>query len=357
VLGEWDKSEKYLFEALNLSKRLDQYGRIAWNSIDLSNLYRTSQGDFPKARELLEEAIGILEKAGAKLGQMIASSNLVWTYIELGMLQKANDLLNVVHKFFLEMNDEGFIAWAEALRGMELRAQKKWEESTEHFEKSGRGFEHVNARRWLTYGFAKGFLCEYARVYLERDKDGDREKAHDLLGQALEIFQKIGAKKDIEKTVKLIEVLQPPHTQIREETVSSESLESTDLQSKIIVSPRELKIGESLELEIEVTNTHKKGTILLTKIMEIIPEGFTIVKKPELYRIEGDCLNMKEKQLDPSKTEEVTIVLTPKIQGTFHLKPKILYIDADGKEKTHEPKPTNITVKELGIKGWLKGER
>jgi hypothetical protein len=25
--------------------------------------------------------------------------------------------------------------------------------------------------------------------------------------------------------------------------------------------------------------------------------------------------------------------------------------------KTHEPKPMSITVKELGIKGWLKGER
>lgn len=357
VLGEWDKSEKYLTEALNLSKTLDQYGRIAWSSIDLSNLYGLGQGDFPKARELLEEAIGILEKAGAKLGQMLASSYLVWTYIELGMLQKANNLLNVVHKFFLEMNDEGFIAWAETLRGMELRAQKKWEESIEHFEKSRRIFEQINARRWMTYGYTKGFLCEYARVYLERDQEDDREKAHDLLGQALEIFQKIGAKKEIEKTAKLIEVLQPPHTQIREGTGSSESLEYNDLQSNIIVSPRELKIGESLELEIEVTNTRKKGVILLTKIMEIIPEGFTIVKKPELYRIEGDCLNMKEKQLDPSKTEEVTIVLTPKIQGTFHLKPKILYINADGKEKTHEPKPTSITVKELGIKGWLKGER
>jgi hypothetical protein len=96
---------------------------------------------------------------------------------------------------------------------------------------------------------------------------------------------------------------------------------------------------------------------LLTKITEVIPEGFTIVKKPESYRIEGNCLNMKEKQLDPSKTEEVKLVLTPKIQGTFHIKPKILYIDADGKEKTHEPKPAIITVKELGIKGWLKGER
>jgi tetratricopeptide (TPR) repeat protein len=357
VLGEWDKSEKYLTEALNLSRTLDQYGRIAWSSIDLSILYGMYKGDLSKARGLLEGAIGILEKAGAKLGQMVASSYLVWMYVELGMLQEANDLLNVVQKFFLEINEEGSIAWAEALRGMELRAQKKWEESIEHFEKSRREFEHINARRWMTFSFAKFFLCEYARVYLERDQEGDREKAHNLLGQALEIFQKIGAKKEIEKTIKLIEVLQPPHTQIREGTVSSESLEYADVQSKIIASPRELKIGESLELEIELTNTCKKGAILLIKITEVIPEGFAIVKKPEVYRVEGNCLNMKEKRLDPSMTEEVKLVLTPKIQGTFHIKPKILYVDADCKEKTHEPKPTIITVKELGIKGWLKGER
>ena len=49
--------------------------------------------------------------------------------------------------------------------------------------------------------FAKMVLCEYARVYLERDQEGDREKAHNLLNQALEIFQKMGAKKEIEKII------------------------------------------------------------------------------------------------------------------------------------------------------------
>jgi hypothetical protein len=44
-------------------------------------------------------------------------------------------------------------------------------------------------------------LCEYARAYLERDQEGDREKAHNLLNQALEIFQKMGAKKEIERII------------------------------------------------------------------------------------------------------------------------------------------------------------
>ncbi len=155
----------------------------------------------------------------------------------------------------------------------------------------------------------------------------------------------------------LVEALHPPPTQTREKAVGSTSYEYADVECNLIATPKELKIGENLELEMEIINTGKKGAILLTKITEVIPEGFTMVKKPELYRMEGNCLNMKEERLDPLKKEEVKLVLTPKSQGTFHIKPKIVYLDENGKEKTYEPKPITITVKELGIKGWLKGER
>jgi hypothetical protein len=37
--------------------------------------------------------------------------------------------------------------------------------------------------------------------------------------------------------------------------------------------------------------------------------------------------------------------------------PTVLYRDENGKYKTHEPERVTITVKELEIKGWLKGER
>jgi hypothetical protein len=57
------------------------------------------------------------------------------------------------------------------------------------------------------------------------------------------------------------------------------------------------------------------------------------------------------------KTEEVKFTLRPNIQGEFFLKPTVLYLDENGKYRSHEPEPINITVKELGIKGWLKGER
>jgi tetratricopeptide (TPR) repeat protein len=201
ILGEWDKSEQHLTEALNLSQKLNQYPQIATNSMHLGILYGIYKGEYPKARELLEKAVEMCEKAGAKYWQMWISEFLIWIYIELGKLQEASDLLDSVHKFVLEVKDTFLIARAEALRGMLLRAQKKWEGSIEHFEKSLQEYESINARRWLLYHFAKFCLSEYARVYLERDQQGDREKAHNLLNQALEIFQKMGAKKEIERII------------------------------------------------------------------------------------------------------------------------------------------------------------
>jgi tetratricopeptide (TPR) repeat protein len=356
ILGEWDNAEQYLNEALNLAQRLDQFRQIAYSTYYLGILYGVYKGEYAKAEEFLEKTVGKFEKAEAKFEQMYVSTILIWIYIESGKLPEADGLISSVHKFALETKDNLLTAVAEILRGTYFRVQKKWEEAIEHFENS-RGFECTYMKQWGVYHFAKWYLSGYARVFLERDQEGDGERAKNLLTEALEIFQKMGAKKEAGRTKALVEALHVPLTQIDEGTVSPESHEYAELRGNIIASPDELKVGESLELEIELTNTCKKGTILLTKIIDVIPEGFTMVKKPELYRMEGNCLNMKEKRLDPSTTEEVKLVLTPKIQGTFHIKPKILYIDANGKEKTHEPKPASITVKELGIKGWLKGER
>jgi tetratricopeptide (TPR) repeat protein len=282
---------------------------------------------------------------------------LIWTLIELGEIEKAQNLLDGLQKFGVETERRFLIADEMALRAMLFRAQKKYAESIELFEKTLKEWESIKANIWNAYYFARWVLYEYARVYLERNAEGDKEMAGSLINRALEMFQKMGAKKNIEKTMTLIETLNSPSTQTPKTTVSPKAHEVTDLQATIIATPQELKIGESLELEIELTNTCKEGAIFLTKITEVVPEGFAIAKKPEFYRMEGNCLNMKGRRLDPSMTEEVKLVLTPKVQGTFHVKPQILFIDANGKEKTHEPKPTSITVKELGIKGWLKGER
>jgi len=122
--------------------------------------------------------------------------------IELGEIERAQGQIDSLYGFALKVktSNKQLVAYADRLKAKLLRTQKKWEESIEYFEKSLQGAEVLNAKRWWIYDYARYFLYEYARLYLERDQEGDREKAHNLLSQALEIFQKMGAKKDIEKT-------------------------------------------------------------------------------------------------------------------------------------------------------------
>ena len=199
IFGEWDKSEQYHKEALSYSQKAKDTQQLINSYVCLGWLY-AEKGEYVKAREQIEKAIEVSEKAGAKYYQaLIYAWGAVRIYIELGETEKAENLLDSMRKFAIEKEDKLLIANADALRAMLFRAQKRWKESIELFEKSLEEFETLNARRWNVYFFAKTVLYEYACVYLERDQEGDRQKAHNFLNQALEIFQKMGAKKDIEK--------------------------------------------------------------------------------------------------------------------------------------------------------------
>jgi tetratricopeptide (TPR) repeat protein len=183
--------------------------------------------------------------------------------------------------------------------------------------------------------------------------------------QVLKLLEK--AREERELATSLTEVLHAPSivsttrvltapTPTQEEAVGSERFEHADVQANLIIRQKELKIGENLSIELELVNAGR-GFALLTKVTEIIPKGFELAEKPDNCRVEDSYLNMKGKRLDPLKTEEVKLVLKPTVQGTFSLKPTVLYLDENGKYKSHEPEPVTITVKELGIKGWIKGER
>jgi len=180
VLGEWDKSEQCYKEALSIPTTLDDFQSVAQGYLSLGGLH-FDKGEYPKAREFYQKVGGVYEKAGAKYQQMDNSQWIIWTYIELEKIEEAKNLIDNMHKFALEVNDKGLIAKVYALRAMLFRAQKKWEESIEHFETSLQEHEALDARRWNVYWFAKMVLYEYARVYLERNQQGDREKAYDLL--------------------------------------------------------------------------------------------------------------------------------------------------------------------------------
>jgi exonuclease VII small subunit len=187
------------------------------------------------------------------------------------------------------------------------------------------------------------------------------EKSEQVLG----LLENV--RKEQELAASLIEVIHAPAivsattsfstpTPTSEQAVGSERFEHADIQANLIIRQKELKVGENLSIELELVNAGK-GSAVLTKVTEIIPKGFELAEQPENCRVEDSYLNLKGKRLDPLKTQELKLVLKPTVQGTFSLKPTVLYLDETGKYKSHEPEPVTIVVKELGIKGWLKGER
>ena len=211
-----------------------------------------------------------------------------------------------------------------------------------------------------------------ARLYVMAEKvlqtsAGSYMKAEhpEKMEQVSKLLEKV--KEERELATSLTEVLHAPSiisttqaftipTPTSEEAVGSERFEHADIQANLIIRQKELKIGEDLKLEIELVNAGK-GSAVLVKLSDIVPAGFEFVDKPEIYRVEDSYLNMKGKRLDSLKPEEIKITLRPKSQGIFQLKPRISYLDENGKYRFYEPEPVNITVKELGIKGWLKGEK
>lgn len=213
-------------------------------------------------------------------------------------------------------------------------------------------------RKTKLFAMAQKILQTSAGSFMKAEHPEKRE-------QVLRLLDKV--KEEQELAMSLSEVLHTPTivstttafstpAPNHENAVGIEKFETANIQANIISRQKQLNVGENLDLEIELVNAGK-GPALLMKITELIPKGFELAEKPEVYRVEDSYLNMKGKRIDPLKTEEVKLKLKPKVQGEFSIKPTVLYLDENGQYKSHQPEPLTLKVNELGIKGWLKGER
>ena len=140
----------------------------------------------------------------------------------------------------------------------------------------------------------------------------------------------------------------------QEQAVGLERLDNAHILAKLITQRKELGVGEELHMEIEMVNAGRAPAQLI-KIDDILIDGFELKSYPDICRIEDGHFDLKGRALQPLKTQELKLVLKPKAKGTFEFMPRILYLDDAGNFKSFEPKPISITVKELGLRGWLRG--
>ena len=198
ILGEYDEAEKLLNEALDVAQKQNIIPAIGNAYLMLGMLYYARE-EYAKARELHEKSFETFKRAGLRSAEAAIFYGIIWASIELGDLEKAENQINMSQIMAQKQSNRAFFVYTDVSRAILFRAKKEWNDSIEYFEKSLQEFGALDAKRWQVPMYARRLLCEYARVYLERDQEGDREKAHNLLNQALEMFQKMNAEKEIEK--------------------------------------------------------------------------------------------------------------------------------------------------------------
>jgi adenylate cyclase len=196
--GEWDKSLQYLMEAHDIARGVGEYQFLGNATLLLGELFMEME-DYVEAEKYFEESKEIYEKAEDTANQRAyvfpALSRL---YLNNGETEKAKELIDEICKHATRTKSRLEIADAEMLKGMLFRAQKNWEQSIQHFEKSLQGYRALDAEKWYVHRFAE-LLHEYGLTYLDRNEEGDEQKAISLLNEALEIYQRMGAKKKMEK--------------------------------------------------------------------------------------------------------------------------------------------------------------
>jgi hypothetical protein len=139
-----------------------------------------------------------------------------------------------------------------------------------------------------------------------------------------------------------------------EQPVGLQKFKGPLMQANLIVHKREIMTGEKLDLEIQVANLGK-APAFLTEVKGIVPEEFDLIEKPQKCTVSDGSLTMRGRKLGALETDEMKLMLKAKKKGTFIFAPRIEYMDESGTNKSFELEKMTIDVKELGIRGWLRG--
>ena len=124
------------------------------------------------------------------------------------------------------------------------------------------------------------------------------------------------------------------------------------IQARLIVSSKEVNVGEDLNFEMQLTN-EGEAPALLVKVEKILPNGFELVANPSHCRFENGYLNMNRKRLDPLMTEKIRLTLRSFDKGIFEIKPKMIYVDAAANRMSCRPEPLTINISETFLPGRI----
>jgi len=217
--------------------------------------------------------------------------------------------------------------------------------------------ERDSRRKTELFQLAEKHLEIAARLYGQAGFTVKRDQAVQLLKRAREDMELLMSPIEaLAQTPALTGVAVAPVSLVREKTFGLERVDAANIVGNPNLSQRNVSIGSELTLELEIANVGKTPATL-TRLENIVEEGLELIRQKTSYPVENNTFDMKGKRLDYLKTLTVKVPLKATRKGTLELRPRIFFRDEKGVHGSYDFDPTSLTIRELGISGWLKGPK
>ena len=199
-LGDWEEGIRYGVEGYEMAKKTGDYQTVGSAAYVLGLPYE-EMGEYAEAEEYLQEGAATFERASDKITLLsMVYPRLAFVHVKKGEFDQAKALLERIREYGRQTDNGLVIAYAEALGASLLREQKDYDRSLQCFERTLQIYRSLELQEFDVWSYSD-LLYEYGLGYLCRNGEGDKDKAFSLLDQALQIYQRVDAKKRIEKVL------------------------------------------------------------------------------------------------------------------------------------------------------------
>ena len=398
-------------EKENLSRILKSYsirreychGRIALEEAVILKKrgdLRESSRKYGEAAKIFSNVLSDYEDALLEIQPFYCISQ-AWQYLTQAEAEASPDKFNEAIKLFEKVKDncsdektkriiQSHTFFCKALEAStrfdDTRDSKYLSEAIENFENAANQYQRANFLEASEYATANQRLLEAYGYMGKASKETEPQSKATYYSMAEKLFENAAralhdsgykdksdeinimlgrVRKEREVSLSLSSIysvpsiISPSHTYpvpmpTIESPVGLEKFEKAEIQSNSQIRNKQCRIGEQVEVEIEVMNVGN-GKATLLKVEPLQFEGLKVNKVPAWSRLEQSNLNLRNKILGAGEVEDIKLTIATFTKGEYSLRPKIVYKNDSGEISSHMVSLDTITVKELGISDWIRG--
>ena len=365
----WASSERYGSAARFFQKIVDALGKederreirplihlcVAWQKMTQAeaeasaDLYLEASSLFDEARKhSLNEKARLLAMGHASFCRALGAGTRYEVTREAFLHQEVIRHLGSATNFYLRAGFESAVEYSKGIQRLF--------DAYIHMNEAGN--EPDPGKKTRFYTMAETVLAASADSFSRAKHPEKRDEVERLLSSV---------KMERELAFSLSEILDTPSissstesfdvpTPSHENPVGLERFHHANVQAKMFMTSDTITSGEDFDLELELYNTGSTAASLV-RVEEMIPNDFEMSRVSGYYNYSEKGLDLRGKKIGPLGTIEIGLRIKPLSKGEYVFKPRIVFLDDTGEYKSVEPEPVIITVKEMGILGWLRGSR